>query len=642
MKKLLPFLIAFIFSLNIKAQAPALSFTNVTGSNSITCSNPSINVLASVNNTTITPLTYSWVGPATLSGTNVIITTPGNYTVTAFNIANSFSLTQVYSVGINTIIPTSTVTPLTQNITCPSGAGTFTGITTSTLTNVTHSWLSPFSSGAAINGGTVSIYNYNFYTNFHTPNSPPGTYTYCVTNNINGCSTCKTVTITSVSGFPTFSVSSPQQFKLGCGTNSLTSINITNGQTNPVPGGPLSYTIMPSFFNNTYATGASTSYTITNPGDYDIIVKDNTNNCASKISISVIQNTVGPNISYSAPTQTLSCFNPSIILTGSSTNTNVSFLWTGPVSTSSISTIAVNTSTNTTFTVTGNYTLSITNNSNLCKSTQTLNIYQNTAPPSAFITPNAPIISCTTPSLFLTNASISNVPAIFFPTQPVIGFAWYGPAPQASLTNSSNYISTTPGTYTLIVKDLNNGCTSVATKTVADTRFYPFPISPTVPFDINCPTPTATIFPTLTGPTPGFTYSWTAPATATTSSLTQPTIVVNAPGNYTITVTNPANSCASTSLIAVAICAGIDQNLIENNTIHIFPNPNNGVFSIDFTILPQNSIIEVYSTLGVLVKKQAVISDKNTVNMQSEANGLYFIYVISGEKAIKVSKIVKQ
>ena len=84
------------------------------------------------------------------------------------------------------------------------------------------------------------------------------------------------------------------------------------------------------------------------------------------------------------------------------------------------------------------------------------------------------------------------------------------------------------------------------------------------------------------------------------------------------------------------------MNLITNNAINIYPNPNNGVFSIDFTTLPQNSVIEVYSTLGVLVKKQAVISDKNTVNMQSEANGLYFIYVISGEKAIKVSKIVKQ
>ena len=44
----------------------------------------------------------------------------------------------------------------------------------------------------------------------------------------------------------------------------------------------------------------------------------------------------------------------------------------------------------------------------------------------------------------------------------------------------------------------------------------------------------------------------------------------------------------------------------------------------------------------VLIKKQATILEKNTLNLQNEANGLYFIYVISGEKAIKVSKIVKK
>jgi hypothetical protein len=632
MKKLLPFLIAFIFSLSINAQAPALSFTNVTGSNSITCSYPSINVLASVNNTTIAPLTYTWAGPAALSGTNVTINTPGNYTVIAFNIANSFSVTQVYSIGVNTIIPTSTVTPLSQNITCvPGSSATFTGITTSTLTNVTHAWHSPFTNAVAIINGTISIYN----------TTAPGTGTYCLTNDINGCSTCKTYTVSSSSGLPTYNISSPQQFVIGCGTASLTTINITNTTTYPLPGGPVSYTVLPPYFvGPTYTVGTSATYSANIPGTYTVIVRDNTNFCESKVPVTVIQNTVGPNINISAPTLTLSCFTPSTILTGSSTNTNVSFLWTGPVSTSSINTIAVNTSTNTTYTVTGNYTLSITNNSNLCKSTQTLNIYQSTAPPAGSIM-GTNIITCVTPSINLTNASISNVPAIFFPTQPVIGLAWYGPAPQASVANISTYVAYTPGTYTLIAKDLNNGCTSVATKTVADGRVYPVVVS-SPPFNINCPAPTATIFPTLTGITVGFTYSWTAPASATLSSYTTSTTIANAPGIYTITITNPVTSCSTTSLITVAVCARIDQNALANTNINIFPNPSNGIFNVDFTGLPQNSVVEIYSTLGVLVKKQPVISEKSTVNLQNEPSGLYIVYVISGDKAIKVSKIVKK
>lgn len=75
--------------------------------------------------------------------------------------------------------------------------------------------------------------------------------------------------------------------------------------------------------------------------------------------------------------------------------------------------------------------------------------------------------------------------------------------------------------------------------------------------------------------------------------------------------------------------------------INIFPNPNNGLFTIDHGEIQANSVIEIYSAVGVLIKKQAVISEKSTLNLQTEANGLYFIYVISGEKAIKVSKIVK-
>jgi hypothetical protein len=75
--------------------------------------------------------------------------------------------------------------------------------------------------------------------------------------------------------------------------------------------------------------------------------------------------------------------------------------------------------------------------------------------------------------------------------------------------------------------------------------------------------------------------------------------------------------------------------------INIFPNPNNGVFTIDHGQIQANSVIEIYSAFGVLIKKQAIISEKSTLNLQNEANGLYFIYVISGEKAIKVSKIVK-
>jgi hypothetical protein len=631
MKKLLPFLIAFIFSLSINAQTPSLSFTNVTGSNSITCNVSSINYIASVSNYTAGPLTYTWVSlSGTASGTNVTLSNPSTYTLTAFNIANSFSLSQVFTIGLNQTVPNSTVTPLIQNIVCgTSVSATFTGITTSTMTNITHAWYNAYSAGPAVNGGTISIMQF----------LAPGIYTYVVTNNINGCAISKTVNITGALGFPTYSITSPQQFTIGCSTASVTTINIINTSTFP-SGGPVSYTVLPpSFFGPTYNTGASSSYTANAPGQYTVIVKDNNTNCQTKVPISIIQNTVGPNISISALSQTLTCDNPTVIAQAMSTGTNVSFAWSYP-GPGNVSTSTVLVNSTPTGSIIGGYTLIATSGVNSCSTSSVIPFYQNKYAPTASINPPNPSISCTTPSVFLTNSSISNIPPVFFSPLGVVGFAWYGPVPQASLANSSSYLAYTPGTYTLIAMDLNNGCTTTSIKTIIDNRMYPFPIT-SAPFNINCPVPTATIFPTLTGPTPGFTYSWTAPATATTSSLTQPTIVVNTPGNYTITVTNPANSCASTSLITVAICAGIEQNSLSNGNISVFPNPNNGVFTIDLTGALQNSVIEIYSALGVLVKKQTAISDKNSVNLMNEANGLYFIYVISGDKAIKVSKIVK-
>lgn len=631
MKKLLPFFIASIFSLSINAQAPTLSFTNVTGSNSITCSYPNINVLVGVNNTTIAPLTYTWAGPAALSGTNVTINTPGNYTVIAFNIANSFSVTQVYSVGVNTIVPTSTVNPVILTITCGSPIATFTGNTTSTLTNVTNAWYSPFSSGSAVNNGTISIIQL----------SAPGSYTYCVTNNINGCSTCKTTSVISPSGFPTFSVSSPQQFLIGCVT-STSAINISNASTSPIPGGPLSYTVLPpTFVGPSYTLGGSASYSVNIPGTYTVIVHDNTNACESKVQVTVIQNTVTPNISISALTQTLDCNTPTVLVQGSSTNTNtnISYAWAFPGPGSAItSSVLVNSISPATNTVIGNYSLTLTNNVNACSSTSVITFYQNKAIPTPSIM-GQNSISCA--PIMLTNASLSNVPPIFFPTLPTIGYIWYGPVPQASLMNSSNYQAYTGGTYTLIVKDLNNGCTAIATKTVADTGIHPVISSPN-PFNIYCPNPTASIYPIITGTSTGYTYSWTVPATATVSSIITPTIITNSPGNFTVTVTDPNNSCSSSIVVSVAICAGIDQNSLSNNTISIFPNPTNGIFNVDFTSLAQNSVVEIYSTLGVLVKKQSIISEKSTVNLQNEPSGLYIVYVISGDKAIKVSKIVKK
>src|SRR5207253_4539060 len=116
-----------------------------------------------------------------------------------------------------------------------------------------------------------------------------------------------------------------------------------------------------------------------------------------------------------------------------------------------------------------NLTITATNNNSQCSSQRTVQVFQNTFPPISNIAAQNPAITCITSSVILANQSISGIPISVFPiTMPVIGYMWFGPTPQPSAALSSTYVAITPGTYTLIAKDLNNGCMRTATRTISD------------------------------------------------------------------------------------------------------------------------------------------------------------------------------
>ncbi len=534
-------------NINNAPPVPTLTITNVTGSNSITCATPSINYIANSNYTN-GPLTYTWVSlSGTATGTNVTFTTQAVYTVTATDPNTNCSASTTFTIGFNQTNPTSTVNPVVQNIVCGSSVvATFTGITTSTMTNITHSWFSPWSPGAATNNGTVSIQQF----------LAPGVYTYVVTNNINGCSVTKTVNVTSSLGFPLYNVSSPQSFTIGCGTTSVALISVNNVTTSPSPGGTVTYTVLPpSFTGPTYTTGLPSTFTANIPGQYTVVVRDMTNNCETKVPISIISNTFQPQLTAIANNPTLTCYVPKTLLQGTSTNSNVSFSWAFPGSPGQTpnDTLTVFTTTAVNSPTVATYTLTITDNLNLCKSTQTMTIYQDIKPPLTSIAPTGtPVITCTTPTISLTNNS-STAPSIFFHPLAVVPFSWSGPSPQVTFSNTTNYIGFTPGTYTMVAIDLNNGCKNTAFKTIIDNRIYPIVNTPNAPspFILDCAAAGATIAPIITGTTTGFTYAWGVVPTASFSCYTCSTTVVNKPGEYNIFVTNPANGCVSQGQVQV-------------------------------------------------------------------------------------------
>ncbi|MEI8135725.1 MAG: gliding motility-associated C-terminal domain-containing protein [Bacteroidota bacterium] len=559
------------------ALAPAV-FNLVPGGTSFTvsCTQPTvvINLNPAIYN-------YTWTNgisaPQTGPTGNFTSLTLGTWSVTGVNPASGCSSIQIFSVTQSFGTPSATLSPLAQNITCaPSSASVVTAIASPTL-NITHMWMSPL--GGTLTAGTP--------TAIFLPGSP-GTYTHCIVNNLNGCSSCSTFSVFSSSNFPTYTLTSPQQFTIGCGTTSLTTINISNVQTytavpGPPTGGPVSYTVLPpSYAGPTYTFSGVSVFTVNTAGQYTVITKDNTNFCETKIQVSIISNTAAPTLTATTLNPTLTCYVPSTILQGLSNTPNVGFSWSFPGVPGQVpnDTLTVYSTTLTTNTVVATYTLSVTDNINKCKSTQTLTVYQNNRNPNAIIS-GSNAISCSTATLNLTNGSTTNVYPTFFPTLPVIGYLWSGPSPQLPEQLTSTYIAFTPGTYTMVVKDLNNGCTAVATKTIGDNRVYPAVGSGTYTFD--CGTSGATIYPIISGTTTGFTYYWTTLGSITTasfSSYTNPTITVNLAGDYAVTVTNPINGCSGNAVIHV-----VDGSLTGNFT----PDKENGFAPLTVNFLNNSS-----------------------------------------------------
>ncbi len=218
--------------------------------------------------------------------------------------------------------------------------------------------------------------------------------------------------------------------------------------------------------------------------------------------------------------------------------------------------ITVNTTTAAlTNSVANNYTLTVQDNINKCFSNTVVTIYQNMRPPLGAIAATQPSLTCGNASVSLSNNSTHNMlPG--FPVQ--FGFQalqWDGPPPQQQLLNSTSYMAFTPGTYTMTVKDLNNGCIAVATTTIYDARVYPVINTPTlVPLDCGSSTSGgAKLAAMVVGLSSSqVTALWTTPQPPPNiSGINTLTLTTDGVGDYRLVVTTNSNNCSTLQKVKV-------------------------------------------------------------------------------------------
>ena len=535
--------VIFISSFSFSQQSVSFSIQTVSGSNTITCSNPVVHIIASSNHTT--QVTYLWMGSfGSFSGANAYITIPDTYTVTAMA-ANNHSSVKFITIGIDTLAPTSFITPTLQTVSCHSSSVSLVNASYNLGINGTHNFMAPF-------GGTFSVNSPNVQ---YKP-SGPGTYTYVLVDEQNGCETVKTFTVISLSGFPTLDIQSPENFVLGCGTKSVATINIMNGSTFPIAGGPVSYTLISqnsSTFIPAGALSTITNYTVNTPGVWTVIIKDNISNCETRVPITVVQNTLGPNLSVIIPSQILSCNFPNVQLQATSTSANVSFTWSTQSSSSGTVSNLVNISSNLanpTNSVIGNYILTGKDDNRACTSTTVIPMYQNIYRPNAFITSGGlNLLTCLTPTIIIINQSASSIPSstLFSTGMPVKVSLWKGPLPQLPVISTSTYMAYTSGIYTATILDENNGCLANATLPIFDGKLRPVVNTPNgpVPFCINPANPTVPIYAIISGDNNGYLYHWTGPSNGIANGITSSTAMASAQGIYSVVVTNTTSGCSS-------------------------------------------------------------------------------------------------
>jgi|21_taG_2_1085346.scaffolds.fasta_scaffold02376_4 hypothetical protein len=142
----------------------------------------------------------------------------------------------------------------------------------------------------------------------------------------------------------------------------------------------------------------------------------------------------------------------------------------------------------------------------------------------------------------------------------------------------------------------------------------------------------------ITANATGATYQWLDCNNnyAIISGATNQLFVAAANGSYAVEVTQ--NGCTDTSACVNVTGVGIDDISIEN-TITIFPNPSNGLFTIK-TQDHENQTINllVINTLGKVIDEIS-FTNKAELNLTEQAKGIYYLR-LSTDNHTFVKKIV--
>jgi len=578
---------------NAGTNSPTFSSSTLNNGNVVTCVINSSNICAFGNPATSNSVTITVNALPTVTVTASSSTVCAGSTVTlSGGGATSYAWSGGVTNGIG-FVPTSTNT---YTVTGTNGNGCTNTATKTITVNALPTVTVTASSSTVCAGSTVTLtaggatsYAWSGGVTNGIGFVPTSTNTYTVTGtNGNGCTNTATKTIT-VNPLPIANAGSNYTI---CPFGSV-SITATGNGT---------FAWSPS----TGLNNASISNPVANPSVTTTYTLAVTNSCGTATSVMTI--TTGSTPSINAGNNAAICPGGNTTLNASGSNGTYAWSPSSSLSNSTISNPIANP------TITTIYTATLTASCG-------------TATGSVVVTVNAK------PTITISgNTSICSGNSISLNASGGTSYVW---APGGQSTSGIVDSPSTSTTYTVTGTN-TSGCTNTASTTLTIMPAITNSITIAIP---TCGNNNGTTTAIAAGGSGNYNYLWnTTPAQTTVAA----TGLTGQPTQTLIVTISDAVGCVLNDTAIVNCVTGIDQFEASDSQFTVFPNPSNGIFTVEVSSGNNQYRIEIYNLFGEKTYQNITANQKSVIDISCQPSGVYFLKIINQDGSSAVKKIIRE
>ena len=545
---------------------------------------------------------YEWTTPdgnivSGADGLNPVVDAPGTYTILVINQDNECESTAVVDVLQDIEYPDADAGP-GNTLTCTETSLNLSGSTSMPGPPFSYMWDTP-------NGNIVSG-----ETTLDPLIDEPGVYELTILNEENGCATSSTVTILENVNYPVVDAGSAPD--LTCVVLSV-ELDGTNSDNGP------EFTYEWTTLDGNIIAGANTlTPEVDEPGTYELLITNQDNSCASLATVEVTLDDLAP-AAEAGPGVLLTCDDPMLSLNGSGSSVGIdyTYFWT----TGDGNIVAGETGLNPQIDQPGTYEILVTNQINGCTSLDIVTVDQDNALPITVIA-DPEILTCDILTIQLDGNGSS--------VGTDIEYIWT--TSDGNIVGGSNTLEPSvnaPGTYVLEILNNFTGCENSLSIEVDQNIVAPN-AEAGGGFELTCAITSFDLSGTASGNSTDLSYLWSTTGGSILSGETSLMPTIDAPGIYTLLVTDNENGCTHEDQVLIT------EDVTPPTTIIATP----GILTCAITTVELNGSGSSQGAIYQInweTNDGNIISGAGTLNPEVDQPGTYTLNIFNTENGCSES-----